>query len=126
LIILLHFYSNFKKIKRNGKIFISALVIILFGIRSNANSFQDSSINIANKCFIIFDVDTSNYKNPVKYYNDIKWSRHTFDLFSIKSQQYQNEFIIKYEFTHHANTPRTYFLEVENTLIDKIYFYHIV
>lgn len=125
MIILLHFYSNFKKIKGNGKIFISALVIILFGIRSNANSFQDSSINIANKCFIIFDVDTSNYKNPVKYYNDIKWSRHTFDLFSIKSKQYQNEFLIKYEFTHHANTPKTYFLEVENTLIDKIYFYHI-
>ncbi|MBU3662964.1 MAG: hypothetical protein FGM41_07175 [Bacteroidetes bacterium] len=122
---MLHFYSNFKKIKGNGKIFISALVIILFGIRSNANSFQDSSINIANKCFIIFDVDTSNYKNPVKYYNDIKWSRHTFDLFSIKSKQYQNEFLIKYEFTHHANTPKTYFLEVENTLIDKIYFYHI-
>jgi signal transduction histidine kinase len=124
LIILLHFYSNFKEIKRSGKIHISALVFILFGLKTIAYSREDSTINIANKCSIIFDIDTTYCNNPIKNYDSIQWKAHPFKLFGIQSQQYKNEFVIKYEFTHLSNASKTLFLEVDNTLIDKIYFYH--
>jgi hypothetical protein len=124
LIILLHFYPNFKKIKRTWKILFSALFLILLGVYAKADSIENKPINIADKCSIIFDLDTTYILNPIINYDEINWNNHPFKLFSIQSQQYQNEFVIKYEFIHLTNTKRTYFLEVDNTLIDKIYFYH--
>lgn len=126
MIILLHFYPNFKKIKRTWKILFSALILILFGHNTRADSHENSAINIANKCSIIFDLDTNYVKNPIKNYDAIKWHNHPFKLFGIESKQYQNEFVIKYEFIHPENTQKTYFLEVDNSLVDKIYFYHFV
>lgn len=124
MIILLHFYPNSKKIKRTWKILFSALFLILLGVYAKADSIENKPINIADKCSIIFDLDTTYTLNPIINYGEIKWNNHPFKLFSIQSQQYQNEFVIKYEFIHLTNTKRTYFLEVDNTLIDKIYFYH--
>jgi signal transduction histidine kinase len=98
----------------------------LFGHNTRADSHENSVINIANKCSIIFDLDTNYVKNPIKNYDAIKWHNHPFKLFGIESKQYQNEFVIKYEFIHPENTQKTYFLEVDNSLIDKIYFYHFV
>jgi len=121
---LLNFYSYFDKIKLDVKILISVLLIFSCGINSKADSGIDKTINIANKCSIIFDIDTTYSNNPIKNYEDIKWKDHPHKLFSIQPQQYRNEFVIKYDFFHLANTPKTYFLELDNTLIDKIYFYH--
>jgi signal transduction histidine kinase len=98
----------------------------LFGHNTRADSHENSAINIANKCSIIFDLDTNYVKNPIKNYDAIKWNIHPFKLFGIESKQYQNEFLIKYEFIHPENMQKTYFLEVDNSLIDKIYFYHFV
>lgn len=121
---MLNFYSYFDKIKLDVKILISVLLIFSCGINSKADSGIDKTINIANKCSIIFDIDTTYSNNPIKNYEDIKWKDHPHKLFSIQPQQYRNEFVIKYDFFHLANTPKTYFLELDNTLIDKIYFYH--
>ena len=100
MIILLHFYPNFKKTKRTWKILFSALFLILLGVYAKADSIENKPINIADKCSIIFDLDTTYILNPIINYDEIKWNNHPFKLFSIQSQQYQNEFVIKYEFIH--------------------------
>ena len=123
---LINSYSSFKRIKAFVKIHFSVLFVFLCVINSKADTGKNGTINIANKCLIIFDLDSTYGNNPIKNFEDVKWKDHPHKLFSIQRQQYRNEFVIKYEFIQLANTPNTYFLEVDNTLIDKIYFYHFI
>lgn len=123
---LINFYTSFKRAKAFVKINFLVLFVFLCIINSKADTGKDGTINIANKCSIIFDLDSTYNNNPISNFEDIKWIGHPHKVFSIQRQQYHNEFVIKYEFIQLANTPKTYFLEVDNSLIDKIYFYHFV